>query len=164
MVLSAGNRIVEIKAKNLKVSGSLPIEEQDMGGFGSGTDSVNAGNKPKTLSVNGLFPYTEVEDVQQLVAIAEAVDEDGSRVVYDIVDRTAKAMNIRQVIFSGPMSLNQDDQLQVWAISFALQEKRSVAEQIDERQSPVEISATTAEGTTVSTSGSDNAKLAEVAK
>lgn len=147
MILSAPNQApFTVPGSDLKVQASLALPDRDMGGFGSWTDTSSGGSDPKKLSVSLVLPFTAGQALQALLAIAEAQDSDGERIIYDIVDRTARAFGVRQVTFSGSVSAKEKDQLHAWDVSFTLIEKRSTAELLEARREPEAVSGIDTDG------------------
>jgi hypothetical protein len=165
MILSTSSTKYTVPGKNITVTGSLSLVRKSLDGDDSATDTVAAGNKPKQLSVALTLPYSSVEQMQALTQTAEAIDANGDPLEYAIADLTAKALNIRQVIFAGDLRCAQQDTLQAWSVSFSLQEVRSIAEKIEGRLATNAVTAVTADGETVTATGdSSMAKLLQVAK
>jgi hypothetical protein len=153
MILSLGSENYTVPGKNLKVSGSFAMVRKDLGGFTSGTDFSSGGVKPKRLNVALDLPYAQEDDMKQLTAIATAVDSDGDPINYDIVDRTARAMLIRQVHFQDNFRVAEHDTLEAWSVSFTLEEWRSIPELVEQRQEPKEGQAATVNGEAIAPSG-----------
>lgn len=49
----------EVRGKNLKVTGNLRIESDDLSGQTSNTDKGHKGFKPKTLTVSLMIPFVD---------------------------------------------------------------------------------------------------------
>ena len=81
----------------------------------------------KRLSVALQIRFVD-DFLQKLVAIVEATDDAGKRIIYDIVDRTANALNIKQARFAESMTVREDETTKSWSITFVLIEYRSVPE------------------------------------
>lgn len=165
MILSSHSDQYTIPGKNVKVTASLELIRKGLGGEDSATTTVAAGNKPKQLSVALTLPYADVTDMQALTQKAESLDSAGDPIVYDIAATTALALNIRQVIFTGSVKISEQDSLQAWSVSFALQEVRSIAEKTEERLATNTVSAVTADGQTIAPTGTTAMdKLLEISK
>lgn len=166
MILSAaGAQPVTVPGKNLLVTATLSLPDKDMGGFGSFTDAIGGGSEPKKLSCAMQVPFTDLARLQAFIVTAEAMDEAGDRVVYDIVDQTARAFNIRQVAFTGSVSAKERDNLQAWDVSFTLVERRSVAEMVEERLESHQVTGKTSDGAPLAGQGAtDFAKVLDATR
>ncbi len=98
------------------------------GGQTSSTTTIESGIKPKVLNCSGSIAKKNPERLTALTALSEALDDKGDRVIYDIVDETASATNIRQVVFFDVITASSDEAIKKWKVSFSLIEKNSVAE------------------------------------
>lgn len=144
MILESGGNTTKVNIKNIKVGFVLPIKNKDLGGNTSSTGTTNQGTKAKKLSVNGLVPFDDESDLKKLVKLAEAVTQDGERVIYTINDKTAELGDVRQVIFDGDLKIDEDGQFQAWRISFRLKQFNSVAEAKEQRKiTPPSVTDTT---------------------
>lgn len=119
--------------KRLKSSIQTTFESEDLSGETSSTSQAHKGIKPKEISVSFLVPYEQADVVTAFYQAAEATDQFGDLVVYDITDRTANSANIRQVIFGGRIDQREMDELDAWQFSFRLKEQLSVAEKSEQR-------------------------------
>ncbi|MGR6871165.1 baseplate complex protein [Pseudomonas sp. HK3] len=144
----------DLKVKSLNVSMVLSLPTEDAGGQTSSTSSIDKGIKPKLLNCSCEIAQTDVEAYRELIKLAESVDDKGNRTVFDIVDKTAEASDIRQVTFMDAFTASEDAQYRKWKIRFTLREKNSIAEakQKQEQQSSVLISGETTTKTTGTTS------------
>lgn len=118
----------QIKGHDLKISVSLPLASEDVSGQSSKTAKIQKGDKAKTVSVGLQIKFLNAKDLTALVALAEAKDKAGARVIYQILERTANAMNIREVTFDNNFNVSEDATLELWTVSFDLAEHNSVAE------------------------------------
>lgn len=124
----------KINGKSLKVTANLRIESGDLSGQTSSTDSAHKGFKPKTLTVSLLIPYRDHQHLVDLMRIAEATAAGGQLKTYRIVNDTAEAFGVRQVIFSDTITAREDDSLAAWRVQFTLTEKRSNPERVETRR------------------------------
>ena len=122
-----------IPGKDLRVVGNLELRTEDIAGETSGTDSVEKGIKPKILRVSVMLPFADANDLKALVSKAEAVDDAGVRKIYTVSHRSANAAGIRQVRFFEHLNWKEDRTLQVWQVSFTLQEYLSNPERVENR-------------------------------
>ncbi|MDG9666717.1 DNA-binding protein [Hahella sp. CR1] len=138
-----------VPGTELTVTGNLRIETEDLGGQTSGTDRANKGIKPKTLTVSLLILKKHAGDLTDLVKVAEAEDGAGKLRVYDIVEDTARAMNVRQVQFTGAFVCKDLSPSQAWRVSFTLAEYLSVAEKTEQRRDLSQTEVQQATGETI---------------
>ena len=144
-----------VPGHDIKVRGNFRIEEKDLSGQSSATDTAEEGIKRQVLSVTLVIRFEDGKDLTRLIALARAVDENGQRVVYDIVNETAKAANIHQVKFSDNFTYSEND-TQSWQVSFSLREFLSVPEKVEARQEQPAAEEQSAEGDTVADAQTDN--------
>ncbi|WP_445946389.1 baseplate complex protein [Shewanella sp.] len=121
-----------IVLKSLRITASQELASEDASGQSSSTDSAETGLKAKTLSVTGNIPFHKNEHLSSLFELAEAV-ESGARKVYRISNKTANALGIKQVRFSGNISAAEQETTRQWIVSFTLSEYRSVPQMKEER-------------------------------
>nr|VFK54381.1 MAG: hypothetical protein BECKTUN1418F_GA0071002_10425 [Candidatus Kentron sp. TUN]VFK55277.1 MAG: hypothetical protein BECKTUN1418D_GA0071000_10308 [Candidatus Kentron sp. TUN]VFK56643.1 MAG: hypothetical protein BECKTUN1418E_GA0071001_10425 [Candidatus Kentron sp. TUN] len=95
------------------------------------------GFKPKRLRVSLRIRYADRGQLESLVRLAEATDAAGDRRVYEILNRTAKAYRIRQVLFTERLQANEQAGEQAWQVSFHLVEHHSNPERVEARRTPV---------------------------
>ena len=138
----------EIKGSSLKLTATLSLAGEDISGESSSTAIAETGDKPKQLSVSLLIKYLNSEDVNFIVNLAEAKDDNGVRVAYEINNYTADAMNIRKVRFLGDVSVREDESLELWRVTFKLSEVKSVAEAKEARQTAQDVADQPPTGTT----------------
>lgn len=123
----------QVPADEFKISVSSVFEFSDLSGESSSTSTALKGIKPKELAAGFMVRFKDEELLTGFYRIAEALDANGDLVVYNITERTANAVNIRQVTFSG-LDTSEIDDLHAWRVSFRLKEKMSVAEKVEQRQ------------------------------
>ena len=94
----------------------------------------------------GVLDMNHSDVLSQLIKLAEAVDDTGARVVYNLSDATAKAADIRQVIFHGDFNVRKLKEVNAWQVTFDLRQKNSIAEAKEQRaanaDTPVSDTAT----------------------
>lgn len=122
-----------INLKSLRITASQELAGDDISGQSSNTDVAETGIKAKLLSVTGLITFENAESLSKLFELAEAT-EDGARVIYRINNKTATALNIKQVRFSGKVEAAEQETTRQWQVSFSLTEYRSVPQKVEERQ------------------------------
>ena len=149
MILQANGNNFTIPGKNVKVTIENNLDRIELSGMTSGSDSVNAGTKPKKINVSLTIPKSKKDDLRELSKTAEALEDNGDPVVYMISDEQANARNIREVIFSGTFRSAEAGNIRGWDISFSLQEYRSTAEKKEAREKYKETSVTDSEGKTI---------------
>ena len=118
---------------NPKISASFSRDEKDMSGQQSGTLKADKGVKAKELSVSGVIPYRNARWLLELLELAEATSSNGEQVKYRVSSITAFVMNMREVVFSGAVSVSEQDN-RSWAVSFKLREVNSVSEKKEQRK------------------------------
>ncbi|WP_299580958.1 hypothetical protein [uncultured Microbulbifer sp.] len=134
---------ISIPKTELQVSVTTELNNESLGGETSSTSSAHKGIKPKLVSVSFVVKYTDHDDLTQFYRLAEATDNNGDLLIYDITDRSVNAANIRQVIFNGRIEQRELIDRKAWRVSFALQEYLSVAEKIEQRISSEENTTST---------------------
>lgn len=130
-----------IPSTELQVSVTTELDSESLSGETSSTSSAHKGIKPKSVNASFVVKYTDQAELTQFYRLAEATDDNGDLVIYDITDRSANAANIRQVIFSGRIEQREIIGLKGWRVSFRLQEHLSVAEKTEQRQADGESPA-----------------------
>ena len=90
MILEADGKTFELQFAELNVALKLPLPNKSVGANTSSTSTVNTGTKAKIISVAGVLAFKYQDHLQQLIKVAEAVNDDGSRKIYTISDDTAK--------------------------------------------------------------------------
>lgn len=142
---------IQVKGHDMKVAATLPLAAADMSGQTSYTDTAETGDKPKQISVRMGITFKNAADLTALVKLAEAKNNHGSRVHYQVINETAQAMGIRLVKFEGDLSVNEDETTAGWRVAFKLTEVRSVPELKESRQQAKDVTEQAAEGDTVAT-------------
>jgi hypothetical protein len=146
----------EFPSDELQVTCDLGINDKDMGGSSSSTESSINGFEPIIINVNLLITFDNEKIVKEIKNLAQSVDDKGAQTIYSILDRTSNVMGVSKVRFSSKVSLRElSNHKQGWTFSFTLKEHRSVAERKDERLTPQQsASPAPATGTTVATTQS----------
>jgi len=122
----------EIYLREFLANVSVNLENEDMSGKKSTTKKAEKGVKSKTLSVTGVIPYRNADWLKTLFKLAEAEGK-GGQVKYRISNITAQAVNMREGVFDGEVSAQEQD-VMGWRVSFSLKEVNSVAEKTANRQ------------------------------
>ncbi len=143
----------EVRGKNLKVTGNLRIESDDLSGQTSNTDKGHKGFKPKTLTVSLMIPFVDQVQLRDLMRLVEATAGGGQLKTYRIVNDTAAAFGMRQVTFTEGVSAREDDNLRGWLIQFTLTEKLSNPEKVEGRRPGNKVTAQSGPGGAVSGTG-----------
>lgn len=128
----------------LRVSLSTTFRDEDLSGETSSTATAHKGIKPKEINAHFLVRYNDAEKLTNFYRIAEATDDNGDLVIYDILERTANVANVRQVRFTGTIDTREIDGQQAWRVLFRLKEHLSTPEKTEQRKDP---SATEASST-----------------
>lgn len=139
----------EVRGKNLKVTGNLRIESDDLSGQTSNTDKGHKGFKPKTLTVNLMIPFVDQVQLRDLMRLVEATEGGGQLKTYRIVNDTAAAFGIREVQFSDGVSAREDDSLNAWLVQFTLSEKLSNPERVENRRAGNGVTSQSGPGSAV---------------
>lgn len=121
-----------IYLREFRANVSVNRENEDMSGQKSTTKKAEKGVKSKTLSVTGVIPYRNADWLKTLFKLAEAEGK-GGQVKYRISNITAQAVNMREGVFDGEVSAQEQD-VMGWHVSFSLKEVNSVAEKTANRQ------------------------------
>ncbi|WP_219012158.1 baseplate complex protein [Shewanella algae] len=124
---------IMVTIKSLRITASQELAAKDASGQTSSTDSAETGAKAKMLSVTGMLPFSMADHLSEIYSMAEAV-EAGARKIYRISNRTASALGIKQVRFASKIEAVEQETTRQWAVSFHLQEYRSVPQKVEERQ------------------------------
>lgn len=142
---------VRVPGHNMTVRANFRLDEKELSGQSSATDTAETGIKPQTLSVSLTLGHQEVKDLSILIALARAVDDSGQRTLYTITNLTAKAGNIRKVRFTDNFTWAENDGTKSWQVNFTLKEHQSVPEKIEQRQETPAVMEPSAESETEST-------------
>lgn len=116
-----------------KCTAMVETPTDDLSGNTDSTDKADKGVKPKKLNVSFSLRYREKKQLTALVELAEARDGGGEAVKYAVISGLATILRIRTVQFSGQVSIDPDDTLHCWRITFSLSEFRSVPEAANAR-------------------------------
>lgn len=150
---------IKVPGYNQKISVQLNLAGEDMSGQGSHTPQAETGDKPKEISVSTVIKFTDAADLNRLMTLAESKDGRDERTIYNILNSTAKAMNIRQVRFQGSVQVREDESLHLWSINFNLIEYRSVPEKKQGRSQALPVGVQTPAGTPVAPSAETQSGL-----
>ena len=123
-----------IKGYEHRVTCELPMPDTDLSGNSSSTAVSEEGFKPKKLSISLKICFDDHEDLSSLVQLAEAVNSTGERKIYTIVNKLAKAYNIRQVRFTESLRASELANSLAWQVNFSLLEYNSVPEKVESAQ------------------------------
>lgn len=124
----------KVNGKSIKVTANLRIESADLSGQTSNTDSAHKGFKPKALTVSLLIPYRDQQHLVDIMRLAEATAGGGQLKTYRVVNDTAQAFGVRQVVFSDTITAREDESLAAWRVQFTLTEKLSNPERVETRR------------------------------
>ena len=166
MILSAnGNEVkIETLGKDVTISVSAELDRKSLSGQTSSSAVSSAGNKPKKISVGLKIDVQKAGNLTKLLELAEALDSKNNPVIYTVADPQCQAMKVRQVIFMGTIGSKKDQSLEVYNVSFSLQESNSVAEKKEEREKAKAVPATPPAEGEVKVGSVDHKKIAEAAK
>ncbi len=147
LMLTSDKISISIRAQNEDVSHSFNIEKKDNSGDSSFSDVGDGGIKPWEIQYAGLIPFGDETMLRDICAAARTTQEDGSAVVFDIVEEISNALGIRRVIFAGQVRVKKAQNLQAYAVSFGLIEHQGSAERAEARRVAEVIEIQTSDGT-----------------
>lgn len=124
-----------ILLRNITVSVSLRLPDKDMSGQSTSTSSAQKGCKAKEMKVTGIVDFNDEKILTRLFQLAEATGNGGDKKCYRIANATARAVNMRQGVFSGSVDVTEQQGKMNWQVSFTLREKLSVPEKKEVRSS-----------------------------
>ena len=145
-----------------KFSIDLKFPSEDTSGNGSSTAKADKGDKGKTFKVKLSIRYIDDGELSQLVNMAEAKDSNGERMIYNIVNKTANAANMRQGFFDESFSITEDETTERWNISFSMSEHQSVPEKKEARKAEKPVTEQPAKGAPVNSATAGAAAPAAV--
>ncbi|WP_058959477.1 baseplate complex protein [Type-E symbiont of Plautia stali] len=122
-----------IPLQNMRITLSMQFQDKDQGGQTSSTAKAEQGVKGKELRVSGLIPFTKPEILKRLFEMGIATGSDGQRKRYRVAHQTARAVGLREVIFTGNIDAPEQDGRMAWIVTFTLTEQMSVPEKREER-------------------------------
>lgn len=122
-----------VPGSDMVVNGGFEYNNDSLSGNSSGTATVNKGIKPKSFTVDLTIAKENASDMTALVRVAEGIDGAGAQTIYDIVDDTINAFNVRKVMFDKQFRVVERKDLQAWDITFTLTEKASTSEKAEQR-------------------------------
>ncbi|HDK1427877.1 TPA: hypothetical protein ACNRVN_004405 [Escherichia coli] len=122
-----------ILLRNITVSATMQLPDKDMSGQSTSTTSAQQGNKAKELRVSGVIDFNDEAILTRIFQLAEATESNGAKKTYRIANATAKAINMRQGVFSGGIDATEQQGKMHWQLTFTLREKLSVPEKASAR-------------------------------
>ncbi|HFO3262650.1 TPA: hypothetical protein ACHGV0_005162 [Escherichia coli] len=122
-----------ILLRNITVSATMQLPDKDMSGQSTSTTSAQQGNKAKELRVSGVIDFNDEAILTRIFQLAEATESSGAKKTYRIANATAKAINMRQGVFSGGIDATEQQGKMHWQVTFTLREKLSVPEKASAR-------------------------------
>jgi hypothetical protein len=128
-----------IPGSNLTVQAAMKIANDDASGTTSTTATVEAGIKAIQLNCQVVIAYKDKDQLTTLVNLARATDPNSKQVIYQIVNETANAMNMRRCRFSDNFQAKPHDNKHAWKVAFTLLEVDSIAEQAESRQTDTQL-------------------------
>lgn len=146
-----------IMLKNMIVSISMQIAEQDQSGQTSATTKSEQGVKAKELKVSGLVDFDTPEILIKIYALGEATDGGGKMQKYRVASLLAQSVNFREATFSGSVEAIEQVDKMAWQVSFTLKEHVSVSEKRQARAGKQKAKTQTS----TSTQGGDDAPAVE---
>ncbi len=166
MILSANGSEVKIETlgKNVNISMSAEFDRKSLSGQTSSSAVAPEGNKPKKVSVAMVIDVGKEKNITKLLEMAEALDAKSNPIIYTIADPQCQAANIRQVIFNGSIQSKKDGSLEVYNVSFSLQESNSVAEKREEREKEKAVPVIPPVDGEITVGSVDHAKIVQASK
>ncbi|EOC3595087.1 hypothetical protein ACI2QY_004300 [Salmonella enterica subsp. enterica serovar Braenderup] len=122
-----------ILLRNITVSITMQLPDKDMSGQSTSTTSAQQGSKAKELRVSGVIDFNDEAILTRIFQLAEATESNGAKKTYRIANATAKAINMRQGVFSGGIDATEQQGKMHWQVTFTLREKLSVPEKASAR-------------------------------
>lgn len=120
---------------DLKVKAVMKIADEDASGATSSTTRVETGIKAIQLNCTVIIKERDARDLKTLTDYARATDENGKRMIYTIVNDTAKAMSMKQATFTDNFIVNPlGGTLRGWKVAFSLMEVQSVPEKVERQK------------------------------
>ena len=109
------------------------LPSDDLSGNTSGTEKADKGVKPKTLNCSFSLREKDLFWLPDFMKLSDDRDGGGEAIKYDVVHPLTVALRIRQMRFTGTVTVKQSDNLRAYDISFTLEEYRSVPEATEAR-------------------------------
>ena len=119
--------------KNPEISVEYDLLEEDQSGQSSSTNSSEKGIKSKKINIKGLIEYSTPDRLSRLIELSYHTENGGAKKLYRIANATANVINLREVVFSGKISVSPHSSLLAWQVGFTLSERKSVPERREER-------------------------------
>ncbi|EOW5051781.1 hypothetical protein ACOY09_005156, partial [Escherichia coli] len=82
---------------------------------------------------SGIIDFNDEAILTRIFQLAEATESNGAKKTYRIANATAKAINMRQGVFSGGIDATEQQGKMHWQVTFTLREKLSVPEKASAR-------------------------------
>ncbi|HDR2889430.1 TPA: hypothetical protein I4G69_000240 [Enterobacter asburiae] len=142
-----------IPLQNMRVTLSMQFQDKDQSGQTSSTAKTEQGVKGKEMRISGLVPFSRPEILKRIFELGMATGSNGQRKRYRVAHQTARAVGLREVMFTGNIDAPEQDGRMAWIVTFTLTEQMSVPEKREKRAN----SKTTATKQTASGSGSSSA-------
>ena len=147
-----------IKGHEQRLTCSQEMPDKDLSGDSSSSAVAEGGFKPTKISVSLKIKFENKDDLRALVNLSRGLTDDGSRKIYQILNQTAQAYNIRQVRFTERVRAAELNDEESWQVSFSLLEHNSVPERTEERQQAASTDTLAAQSTTSTTATTTEAE------
>ena len=138
MILEYNGNTFKIELNELNVSLKLSLKNESISANTSASDTINKGTKPKSIYVAGVVKFEDQDHLKELIKLAELTDQDGTRQVFTINDKTAEIGDVRQVQFNNDFNVKKMAKFEAWNVDFSLLQKNSVAEAKENKTKPKE--------------------------
>lgn len=122
-----------IRLTDLEINAESHKEQENVAGKTSGSDKSYQGTRPFRFNVSGKIAFKNIADFETLRKLYQAVDESGKPVVYKIRNITALAAGTTHVEFSDNISIKQSRKLDLWTISFILEDADPVQKKKEDK-------------------------------
>ncbi len=141
-----------VPSNKLTVSVATSFDSAELRGETSATDSAHKGIKPKEISVSFVLPFDRSRDLSQFYGVAQALDDNGELLVYEITERSSNAAKVKKVKFTSRIDQREVPDKDAWVVSFTLNERLSMAERTEQRTTLREVESPKTEGSVISSS------------
>lgn len=139
-----------VPSNRLSVSVVTSFDSTKLGGETSATDSAHKGIKPKEVSVSFVLPFERERDLSLFYGVAQALDDNGELIVYDITERSSNSAKVKKVTFTNRIDQREVTDKNAWMVSFTLIERLSMAERTEQRTTLIETEAPETQGSDIS--------------
>ena len=126
-----------VPGHNMQLRCGFRLADEELSGQSASTARAEQGIKPQTLNVTLDIMQNAPDELTRLISMVRAVDINGVRTVYSIVNDLAAACKVHYVVFTDNFTVNESDSVRIWRVNFVLAERESRAEVIEGRQESI---------------------------